>query len=275
VSKLTRLSTTVFTAALIAVSVCFSSLGKPRIPEQTPTRLEFEVASVKVSPPALFGQSININLGTRKNGRVTLGNVTLSDCIKFAYGIVSDLQIAGPDWIKSEPRFDIIAQASEGTTDEQLLLMTQTLLADRLKLAFHYEQRPVPHVALTVGKGGIKFTSANPDGAVSLRNGRIVHGQLSMPILATLISRFERQLVLDMTELKGKYDIKLEWTPDSFRGRVPEGGGPVLLNGEAVDPNGSSLPTALSEQLGLRLESQKGPVAVLVVDHAEKIPTPN
>jgi uncharacterized protein (TIGR03435 family) len=243
---------------------------------QATIRLEFDVASVKVSQPAVAGQPISINLGTRRNGRVTLGNVTLSDCIRFAYSIVSDMQIAGPDWIKSgEPRFDIVAQASANTPDDQLLLMTQTLLADRLKLALHHEQRPLPFLALIVGKTGTKFGTANPGGTVSLRSGRIVHSQISMSILATLLSRFERQLVLDMTELNGDYDIKLEWTPDALRGRVPEGGGPILLNGESVDPNGPSLVTAVSEQLGLRLESRKGPVDVLVVDHAEKVPTPN
>src|SRR4029077_18312533 len=118
---------------------------------------------------------------------------------------------------------------------------TQTLLAERLKLALHHEQRPLSFVALTVGKGGVKFGPANANGTVSLRSGRIVHSQITMPMLATLLSRFDRQLILDMTELTSSYDIQLEWTPDALRGRVPEGGGPILVNGEAIDPNGPSL----------------------------------
>jgi uncharacterized protein (TIGR03435 family) len=95
-----------------------------------------------------------------------------------------------------------------------------------------------------------------------------------MQVLATLISRFERQTILDMTGLTGFYEVKLIWTPDLFRGRTPPGGGPIMLNGEAIDPDGPSLSTAVSEQLGLRLESRKGPVDVLVIDHAERVPLP-
>jgi uncharacterized protein (TIGR03435 family) len=69
--------------------------------------------------------------------------------------------------------------------------------------------------------------------------------------------------------------VKLTWTPDVFKGRTPPGGGPIMFNGEAIDPDGPSLATAVSEQLGLRLESRKGPVDVLVIDHAEKVPVAN
>ena len=252
---------------LVAVLFCFA------LQQPAP---EFEVASFKVSRMPAPGEPLAINLGTLRPNGVTFGNVALSDCMKFAYSLVSDSQIAGPDWIKSgEVRYDIIAQAPVGATQDQMRLMVQSLLAARLKLGLHHEQRPLPYLALTVGKTGIKFGEAKPEGAVSLRGGRIIHNHMPMQILATLLSRFERQLVMDMTGLNGFYEIKLEWTPDNLRGRTAEGGGPILLNGEAVDPDGPSLVTALSEQLGLRLESRKGPVDVLVVDRAEKVPTPN
>lgn len=75
----------------------------------------FEVATVKSSPPP-EGDSININLGTVRNGQLTLTNASLSDCIRFAYGLVSDAQIAGPDWVKSKAvRFDIVAKAPPDT----------------------------------------------------------------------------------------------------------------------------------------------------------------
>jgi uncharacterized protein (TIGR03435 family) len=207
---------------------------------------------------------------------MTLGNVTLGDCIKYAYGIISDDQIVGPDWAKGGTvRFDIIAQTPPDTSLEQALLMLQSLLAERLKLAVHQEQKTLSFAALIVGQNGIKFGPANPDGPVALRNGQIIHSGISMKVLATLMSRFERQIVLDMTGLSGLYEVKLTWTPDIFKGRTPPGGGLIMFNGQPIDPDGPSLPTAVSEQLGLRLESRKGPVDVLVIDHAEKVPIAN
>ena len=237
---------------------------------------QFEVVSLKSSAPTAPGEPININLGTYRNGRMTLGNATLGDCIKYAYGIISDDQIDGPDWTKGGAvRFDIIAQTLPDTSLEQAQQMLQALLAERLKLAVHTEQRPLSFVALTVGRNAVKFGPAKPDGPVALRNGQIIHSHISMRVLATLLSRFERQNVLDMTGLSGTYEVKLNWTPDLFKGRNPAAGGPIMLNGEPVDPDGPSLPTAISEQLGLRLESRKGPVDVLVIDHAEKVPVAN
>src|SRR5580658_6645549 len=86
---------------------------------QNPAKPEFEVATVKSSPPT--GDVIDINLGTVRNGKVTFANASLSDCLKFAYGIVSDEQISGPDWMKSSAvRFDIVAQPAPDTPREQL-----------------------------------------------------------------------------------------------------------------------------------------------------------
>ncbi len=227
---------------------------------------QFEVATVKQSPPP-EGDAININLGTVRNGRLTFANASLSDCIKFAYGIASDAQLAGPDWIKSkEVRFDIVAQAPADTPREQLALMLRTLLADRMKLVLHHEQKALPFLALVPGKSGPKFHAAKadpaPDTGFSVA-GRIVRNQISMQMLALLLSRFERQTVLDMTGLKGFFEVKLEWTPDDGRAAA------------AADTAGPSVYTAVQEQLGLKLEARKGPVDVFVVDSAEKIPADN
>jgi uncharacterized protein (TIGR03435 family) len=83
-------------------------------------------------------------------------------------------------------------------------------------------------------------------------------------VLATLLSRFEREIVVDQTGLAGPFEVKLDWSPDN--GVVPAADGA---------PGGPSIFTALQEQLGLRLESRKGPLDVLVIDHAEKVPTDN
>ena len=216
----------------------------------------FDVATLKVSPPPT-GNTFDINLGTARNGRVTLTNATLGDCLKFAYGLVSDAQLSGPDWINSGAiRFDIDGRAPADTSRDQLLLMLRTLLTERLKLVLHHEDRERSFLALVIGKGGPKFRESKPDPEARARNitfgGRISAVQLSMNTLTLLLSRFEHQTIVDRTGLSGSYDVKLEWGND-----------------------GPSIYTALPEQLGLKLESRRGPLDVLVVDRAEKTPAEN
>src|SRR5579883_2980795 len=129
----------------------------------------FDVASVKVSPPQPGGL-LNINLGTERQGEVTLGNVTLSECVRFAYGLASEDQIGGPDWIRDRRiRFDIDAKAPPGTPHEQILLMTQTLLAERFRLAIHREPKRVAHLELGLGKGAPKLKPSTEEVDKSLR----------------------------------------------------------------------------------------------------------
>jgi len=240
-------------------------------------RPEFDVATVK-AVALIPGQPININLGTVRNGRVTLGNVTLNDCLKFAYGIVSDAQIIGPEWIRGDIRFDIVAQAPPDTPQDQLQLMTQALLADRLKAVVHREKKELPFLALLVGKNGPRLGAAKEPGDIApprLGAGRIQHDRMPMQVLVMLLSRFERQTVVDQTNLQGSFAINLQWIPDNLRGRTAPDGGPLVVNSETIDPNGPSLYTAIQEQLGLRLESRRGPVDVVVVDSAERVPVEN
>src|ERR1041385_1600102 len=108
----------------------------------------FEVATVKMSPPVALGTSININLGTLVNGTFTMTNVTLAECLQFAYDMPSQDQIAGPDWIKSrETRFDIVAKAPADTRPDTARQMLRTLLAERLKVVVRTEQRPFSFAA--------------------------------------------------------------------------------------------------------------------------------
>jgi uncharacterized protein (TIGR03435 family) len=226
----------------------------------------FDVASLKPSAPVPPGQTYNANLGSARNGEVVLTNATLADCIKFAYGLVSDEQLSGPEWVKSrEVRFDVIAKAPAATPRDQLLLMLRGLLAERFRLSMHVEARTVAHYALVPGKNGPKLhevqlnASAPP---MSYRIGRITHPQISMQTLALLLSRQLREMVLDQTGLKGLYELKLEWTPENQQG------------GDAVE-HGPSIFTAVQEQLGLRLEGRKDPVDVLVIDRADRVPEGN
>jgi uncharacterized protein (TIGR03435 family) len=244
---------------------------------QTPPSPEFDVATLKGAPVAEPGQPLAINLGTMRNGRVTLNNVTLSDCIRFAYGVASDDQVFGPEWIKAgNVRFEIVGQAPPNTTEEQLRLMVRSLLAERLKLRLHQEQKELPFLALTVAKTGSKLAPAREDNNTpKLGAGSITHNRMPMAVLAMLLSRFERQIVIDLTQLTGGFAVNLQWIPDNIRRLAPPDGGPIAINGQQIDPNGPSLYTAIQEQLGLRLESRRGLVDAIVVDSAEKVPLDN
>ena len=241
---------------------------------------QFEVATVKVLPPVPLGTPLPVNLGSFRNGTAMLANTTLSECLQFAYGIVSDAQIAGPDWIKTRGvRFEIVGKTGPDVSRDQALLMMQNLLTERLKLSLHHEPREMSFLALVVAKNGPKLAPAKmgtPPAEIPAQiPGRVLHPQMPMSVLATLLSRFERQVVIDMTGLTGPFSVDLQWTPDAFRNRVSQDGAAPLVNGQPVNVDGLSLPTALQEQLGLRLESRKGSVDVLVVDHAEKVPMDN
>jgi len=230
---------------------------------QKPT---FDVASLKPSPPP-EGDRILINLGTARHGEVKLTNTTLSDCIRFAYSLPSDDQVSGPDWIKTKTvTFDIDAKSSPDTPEEQLRLMTRTLLEERFHLAMHTEPKPFAHYALVVAKSGSKLQPAREDApkARGYGIGRISSNGISMHTFTVLLSRQLRQAVLDQTGLKGTFDINLDWTPDPPRGApdIETAPGPTIF-------------TAIQEQLGLRLESRKDPVDVWVIDHADRTPVAN
>jgi uncharacterized protein (TIGR03435 family) len=228
-------------------------------------RPAFEVASVKPSPAAPFGQNLNINLGAVHHNELTLTNTTLCESLRFAYHLVSDDQVAGPGWIKErEFRYDVVAKGSANATREQLLEMLQTLLDERFKLAMHREPRVVAHYELVVGKGGLKIHPSKPDAPDDLKYWRGHFSSPWMPMFrfTMLLSRQLRQAVIDKTGLTGPYDIDLEWTPDEPNGAPPDVPGPSIF-------------TAIHDQLGLRLEAQKSPIEVLVVDRAEKTPVAN
>ena len=229
---------------------------------QAAVPIEFEVAVLKRSPPPI-GDSFNINLGTVRNGKLTMTNVTLADCVKYAYSIVSDDLISGPAWARAnDMRFDILAQAPPGVADQQLREMLQHLLADRLQLALRREKRTLAFLALVPGRNGTTMPEANGPGENSGNRGRIRGNHMPMHLLAMMLSRFERQTVVDLTGLSGFYQVKLDWAPTNNQGEEDSGDGPSVF-------------TAVRDQLGLRLESRKGPIEVVVIEHAEKVPAGN
>lgn len=151
----------------------------------------------------------------------------------------------------------------------QVHLMTRELLAERLHLVLRREEKTVRHLALVAGKDGAKLRRAKPDAAASKgpqAPGRIVHNQMPMSMLATLLSRFERQTIVDLTGLAGLFEVKLEWAPDRALQKEDLSGPP---------PDRPGLFAAVQEQLGLKLEGRRGPLEVLVVEQASKTPEGN
>lgn len=225
--------------------------------------LQFDVATLKRSPPP-EGDLININLGTFRNGRFTMSNATLNDAIKFAYGLVSDAQLVGPDWNRSV-RFDIVALAPVNTPLDDVRRMTRSLLAERLHLRLRREEKVLPHLALILSKSAPRFPASTlttaPEQAPQVR-GRISHPRIPISQLVTLLSRFERQIIIDHTGLIGFFEINLEWAPETSNPDAPSADKPGLL-------------AAVQEQLGLRLEARKSALEILVVEEASKIPADN
>ena len=239
---------------------------------QPPARPEFDVASLK--PVVLDGaDTYTANLGMYRNGVLTQTNTTLAECIRFAYEITSDDLLSGPDWIKNKNvRFDILAKTAPATPRREALLMLRTLLEDRFKLTLRREPRVLSYYALTAPNGEHKMKAAQDpplEGEVTLWQGHFRHNRMTMLMLATLIARFTRSPVLDQTALPGAFEVKLDWTRDNSLPEPGPGAAPV----EPAD--GPSLSEALQKQLGLKLEKRKGPVDVLVVEHAEKSPLAN
>jgi uncharacterized protein (TIGR03435 family) len=243
----------------------------------------FEAASVKPAPPPTPGM-MKVQMGGDP-GMVDYKNVSLKSVIARAYGM-KDYQVSGPDWLDTE-RFDILAKIAPNTPPDQVNLMLQNLLAERFKLKAHREQKVMPVYAMVVGKGGPKLKPMEGEQEGRMRmtigpRGRKMSGPTTMSDLAGGLSSMMDRPVVDLTELKGTYDVDLEWVPDER-----EGGGIMAKmkamaeaastdpKGDPNGPNGLTLFGALREKLGLRMESRKSPVDIVVVDSGEKVPTEN
>ena len=226
----------------------------------------FEAASIKPSKDAPdSGSGI-----TETKGRIRGRYVTLKRCVRGAYGVEEARILGGPTWV-DEDRYDIEAKAAGPAGDHELMVMLQSLLAERFKLAFHRETRALPGYALVLGKGGLKAKPSEPD-ADSRTNsgwGIIEAAGCTMAHLALKLSEVLHLPVADFTAVPGEFDFKLEWTSDDMQAAPPSGGDrPANAAPEAA--SGPSIFAALQEQLGLKLESRKVLAEVLVIDHAEK-----
>jgi len=234
---------------------------------QEPKRTAFEVASIKPGDPSNPRTVMGI-----QTGRFNAANATLKMLIDFAYDVRDNQIFGGPKWIDSD-RFTIEAKPEGAATGPQIRLMMQSLLEERFKLALHRETKDGQVFQLVVAKGGSKLKEV-PDAGQGGRRGLMMgRGQLNGTAapMENLVAQLSQQLgrpMIDKTGLTGKYDFTLQWTPDPGQGAMF--GPPGADAPPPPDPNGPTIFTALQEQLGLRLESAKGPVEVLVIERAEK-----
>jgi bla regulator protein blaR1 len=256
--------------------------------------LVYEVASIK---PDKSGTNMVRLMYSPDGLRAT--NCPLQMLIHSAYQ-VEDNQISGaPAWLTSE-KYDIeakmdsaVAEGLKKLSDEERRTarqkMLQALLAERFNLAIHRETKELSIYALVTAKNGPKLKEAKPgdtypngikgpDGIARAGFMRMGRGELTgqgLPISA-LVGLLTQQLgrtVVDKTGLTAKYDFTLKWTPEDSEGgslRGPGGAPPQSDSAPAADTSAPSIFTSLQEQLGLKLESQKGPVEILVIDHVEK-----
>ena len=251
---------------------------------------KFEVASVKKNPTG--GARVSIETPP---GRFQATNTPLRFLIRWSYRIAEPRILDGPDWIAVD-RFDVTATApAEGWTGERARQMVRALLADRYGLVAHTETREMQIYTLTVAKPGVfgellrpaAVDCSAPDTPARMgANGRVACGLLVSQAAGSaslrgggqLMAEFARSLgeyvdrpLVDRTGLTARYDLELQFTADrsALVGAPPPGG-----LSATVDSDIAPLPTALLEQLGLRLEATRGPVEVLVIDRVSR-PTEN
>ncbi|HKD09228.1 MAG TPA: TIGR03435 family protein [Bryobacteraceae bacterium] len=166
-------------------------------------------------------------------------------------------------WMETEG-WDIDARFPAGSSPAQAPQMMQAMLADRFRLVTHRETRTMPVYALTVAKSGLKLHEGSSSRGMSAGQRLIRYGAGTMDELASQLSGYLGRHVTDRTGLTGRYAIDLSFAPVDLSARAAD----------AAQDLGPSIFQALQEQAGLKLESTKGPVEVLVIDHAEK-PTPD
>ncbi|HTM04288.1 MAG TPA: TIGR03435 family protein [Vicinamibacterales bacterium] len=261
----------------ILAVVAAVSVGLP-IQAQAPA---FDAASVKrATEPGGY-------MGAQPGGRFTAKGVSLQDLLVFAYDVQPYQIVGGPAWLDVD-RWDVTAAGAPEPRASTLLALQQ-LLGDRFSLAVRRETREMPVYALTLARGdgrlgpGLKRSDFDCEAAQAearrtrvvapeartrcFANGRvgsIQMGGTSMSVLAPMLSTRLQRTVVDRTGLTGPWDLTLTYRPEIAAGAAAPNSAP-----STVDPNAPSLFTAVQEQLGLKLESTRAPVPVLVIDRAE------
>lgn len=244
--------------------------------------MTFEVASIKPSAPSALGEH-RVSIGIAPGGRFNAQGVSPRMLMSIAFGVKEHEITGGPSWLDTD-RYDISAKPDAASvsgplTQEQMRPLIQSLLAERFKLVSHQESKEASIYALVPGKNGPKMPEAQNAGPgqrqMRMGNGSLTAAGVPVQFLADSLSRILGRTVVDKTGLKGIYEFKLNWSPEEGTSlRIP---GLPTPNAEApagAEASGPTLFNALEEQLGLRLNSEKGQVATVVVDKVEK-PTEN
>jgi len=252
----------------IAIVAVFSALtGFGQTPAQEP---RFDITDVHASGPAL-NPFTYASGGLLRGKRFDLRKATLLDLIRIAYQVAPENIVGGPNWLEFD-RFDIAAQAPEGTSAKTIRKMLQALLAERFHLVVRNEMRPRPAYVLSVGKGKPKLTESTgegdpecqfaPGGDPSVRTFVCRHITMAAFVTRLRISAgdYLKESVIDNTGLEGKWDLSLQWTPRSQ----------VLLDAAKR----ITVMDAVEKDLGLNLALRDAPNPVLVIDRADK-PAPN
>lgn len=270
-------------AALIGMALWTALAGQPQSQPTTASAPRFEVASIKLNKSGDLYQ--NPGLPTQGK-RFAMTNMPLQFLVTLAFGL-KDSELSGaPSWLHTE-RYDVEAEAGTNISPEDLRPEVQTLLEDRLQLKWHRATRTLPIYVLTVAEAGKLHRtgddcgplSDSPSPPPSFQPDRVpappcgyffafpghLRGQKLSPAgIADLLSAVTDRKVLDKTGLTGNFDVRLDYTPEQISATPPGVFYPP------IDPNGPSLFSAVNEQLGLKLESQKGPVEIVVIDHVER-----
>lgn len=225
----------------------------------TPPDLRFDVASVRRNQTAACQGRWDFSYS---HGALTAENAPLRRIISRAYNMTDD-RVSGPAWLDSEC-YDIRAKASSPVPDKDLVQMLQGLLMERFHMVAHRESDERPIFVLLVDKSGPKIPAYGDHVSVPIsnRDGRILFMVRHMPDLCERIGKVMGRPVIDKTGLNGDYAIILTYLPFGAASRDPS------------DP-ASDILSAVRDQLGLRLESQRGTVEILKIDTIDKIPTQN
>ncbi len=271
----------------------------------------FEVASVKPAEALVPGRRLAPlagGPGTRMPNRLA-GTASMKTILMWAYGIKT-FQLTGPSWMDTE-RYEIVAKIPQGATKEQVALMLQNLLEERFHLSLHRETKELPTYVLLAGRNAPKLEKSDPaaaededafpdpamprprvtmgkDGFPEIPPGVKIPGSFTLTLsggeftrtkvfarhrtmdqLADTIGVYVNRLVRDLTELPGRYDFTLAFES------APDIDLAAASAGEARADSGPTIFAAVQQQLGLRLESRKGPVEMLIVDRLDKVPTGN
>ena len=227
----------------------------------------FEAVSVHVNKTGARGASAGPDPGGE---RFTATNAPLIMLIVLAYKVQPN-HIVGMPKSLNRTGYDIEAKSEHPVNRDRMMIMLQSLLADRFKLALHRETKELPVYELVPGKGGPTLQQNHDGVQTSVRRGsqgEMIFTNVTMPAFAFDLSMQVDRPVIDKTGMKESYDFALTWTPDHL--------GPGILSGREQGPplDGPSIFTAINQQLGLKLQSAKGPVEFLTIDHIEQ-PTEN